>query len=98
MSAAKDRKDIVRIDCPNCGGNGFTYDQGRVAADNPEGQKPCKRCGGVGMLEKAMPYRQEGYGLDDAGQIFGVQNPTNRLMKDDPAFDRNPGRRGEEDL
>ena len=40
------------------------------------------------MLEKAMPWRPEGYDLNDAGRIFGIQNPTNKLLPGDPALDK----------
>lgn len=82
-----DRKDIVRADCPTCNGNGYISDR--------DGEHPCDRCGGVGMLEKSMPYRAEGYTLEDAGRIFGIQNPTNRLLPGDPALDRSGPRNDE---
>lgn len=78
-----DRKQIVRVDCPTCNGNGYVTRNGE--------QGPCARCGGVGMLESAQPYRAEGYTLEDAGQILGVERPTNRPDKDDPRSERIPG-------
>lgn len=82
-----ERQDIVRIDCPTCSGNGYTF--------RGSEQYPCGRCGGVGMLEKAMPWRPEGYSLSEAGGIFGVERPTNRLLAGDPALDKQPGRADE---
>lgn len=84
MSQSHDRQEIVRIDCPACAGNGYVA--------NGMEQTACGRCGGVGMLEKSMPYRPEGYSLNEAGQLFGVHNPTNRLLPGDPALDRSPAR------
>ena len=87
-----DRKDILRIDCPPCKGNGYIKRPELVASDNPDGQTSCPKCGGVGMLEKEVDWRPEGYTLEEAGAEFGVENPTNKLLPGDPALDRGAGR------
>jgi RecJ-like exonuclease len=79
------RDEIVRIDCPTCTGNG--YITGR------NGQDVCVRCGGVGMLEKKVEWRPEGYSLEERAAMFGVERATNRLLPGDPA---NEGARQDE--
>lgn len=83
-----DRKEIIRIDCKACRGNGFIT--------RPDGEHPCAKCGGVGMLEKQMPWRPEGYSLDEAGEILGDPNPTNRLLPGDPALEKQAPRSDEQ--
>ena len=80
-----DRQEIVRIDCPHCSGNGYKFQAGGS-------QELCEKCGGVGMLEKSMPWRPEGYNLREAGEIFGVKSPTNKLLPGDPALESRPER------
>lgn len=48
-----DRKEILRIDCPTCHGNGYT---GVVEVS----EVVCERCGGSGMLEKEVPFKFDG--------------------------------------
>lgn len=75
-----ERNQILRLDCPTCNGNGY------IVKDRM--QRPCPYCGGVGMREAEVPYRPEGYSLQEAGEILGIKNPSNRLLPDDPAFGR----------
>lgn len=75
-----DRQDIIRVDCPTCSGNGYITKDGQ--------QTHCRACGGVGMREKSMPYRPEGYTTEEAGEILGVRNATNKLLPGDPANSR----------
>lgn len=72
-----ERHEILRIDCATCRGNGF------VNTENGEG--PCPVCGGVGMREKKVPWKPEGYSHDEIAGIFGVRSFTNSRDKDDPA-------------
>lgn len=71
------REEIVRIDCNFCNGNGYKIIDGE--------ESPCDTCGGVGMREKRMPWKPEGYSNDEKMQIFGVSRISNRPDKDDPA-------------
>lgn len=87
MAHSFERQEIVRIDCPSCSGNGYAVRGGE--------QHACDRCGGVGMLEKSMPWRPEGYSLTEAGAMFGVSSPTNRLLAGDPALERGVDRTDE---
>lgn len=72
-----DRKEILRIDCSTCHGNGFVRTH--------SGEEPCSVCGGVGMRERQVPWKPEGYSRSEIAREFGVQNFTNSRDKDDPA-------------
>lgn len=75
-----ERYEIVRIDCVRCHTNGYVVENGVEEA--------CPVCGGVGLRERRMPWKPEGYDDDEVKQLFGVTSFTRSIDKDDSAFDR----------
>lgn len=65
-----DRNEIIRIDCSLCHGNGY------VMGDM--GEEACQHCGGLGMLEKEVPYSPTPRSKEEIKDLFGVQNFTQR--------------------
>jgi len=60
-----DRKQIIRMDCQTCRGNGFFMKEGNEAF--------CEDCNGVGSREKEIPFRFETNGRlteDEVKQEF----------------------------
>lgn len=67
MGKGIDRTQIVRIDCPECRGNGYTRKKGGVE------EEMCVKCEGAGTLEKEIPYKFESNGrvsLEEKADIF----------------------------
>lgn len=75
MSRPEDRKEILRVDCPTCGGQGYTT--------NGSSEAPCDPCGGSGMLEKEVDYKFDGRrSKDEIDRIFGFRTTNKRSDAD----------------
>lgn len=60
----------LRIDCPDCRGNGYTRGQASEVI--------CERCAGGGLLEKEVPFKAETRGRwtrEEVAEVFGLE-PT----------------------
>lgn len=63
-----DRKQILRIDCTTCRGNGYTTTGGSESA--------CEKCSGSGQLEKEVGYKFETMGRwtnEEIAEVFGIK-------------------------
>ncbi len=69
MGKGLDRTQVVRIDCPECKGNGYVREKGGTT------ESMCMKCEGAGTLEKEIPYKFETNGRissDEKAEIFDL--------------------------
>lgn len=62
-----DRKQFLRIDCPECHGNGYVTKNGA--------EQSCEKCGASGLLEKEVAYKFDTNGYhtpEEVAEAFGI--------------------------
>ena len=81
-----DRKENLRVRCPDCRGNGFVQ--------NKEGESFCEKCQGLGLLEQSVPYQFDGERSKEDVEAI-MEGHQNNLPDEDPGcITRNNGQLG----